>query len=92
MPIVAYTGLVGATIIFVWSPIFTRVRSWYPKMLACAMCVGFWVGLLGSIAELGRVVSPLSHFLAACAVSLLAFAVHLVLEWLDSLVPPKEIP
>jgi len=91
MPPVAYTGLVGATIIFVWSPLFAKVRSLYPAMLSCAMCVGFWVGLLGSLAELGWS-APIAHFFVACTVSLAAYATHLALDWLDSLVPPKEIP
>lgn len=67
-------GLACATVIFVWSPLFTRVRALWPDFLGCAMCVGFWVGLAGT-----------RHFLGACLVSVLAWLVYLVGRCLDEL-------
>ena len=35
---------VGATLIVVRGTIFRSLRSWWPSLLACSQCTGFWVG------------------------------------------------
>ena len=76
-------GLIGITIIFTWSPLFTRVRRVYPKMLECAMCVGFWVGVFDTI--LTNLHAPWwAYVLHGGTVSVLAFAASLTLERLQA--------
>lgn len=84
---IAFAGLISVTIIFTWSTLFKKVRSIYPTFLGCALCVGFWIGLFGSMAW--REVVPLTlhtgltHFFTACIVSVLSLAASLVLHRLD---------
>jgi hypothetical protein len=84
-----FIGLVGATIIFVWSPLFKWIRKLSPTFFECPMCIGFWVGLAGS-----AVVQPAApyfdHFLIGCAVGLVSFAIHLPLHLLDVLISKSQ--
>jgi hypothetical protein len=80
-----YAGLACATVIFVWSPLFARGRALWPELLPCAMCVGFWVGLVGSVAIEGTRGRP---FLDACLVSVSAWLLYLLGRCLDDW-PPK---
>lgn len=41
-------GLVGITIIVVHGTLFRSFRSLLPSLLNCALCTGFWIGLLGA--------------------------------------------
>ena len=77
-------GFVAATIIFVWSDLFLRIRTAWPKFLNCPMCVGFWVGFGGSILERG--IHPdiwMNHFFQGTIVSILSFATYLILKRLE---------
>jgi hypothetical protein len=38
-------GLVGVTIIVTRGDIFAWLRRFWPKLLSCPLCVGFWVGV-----------------------------------------------
>ena len=67
------SGLACAVVIFVWSPLFARVRLIYPPLLNCAMCIGFWVGLIGA-----------HNFAPACIVSVLAFTIDRLLRLTDA--------
>lgn len=82
-------GLIGATIIFTWSPLFAKIRSWYPMMLECAMCVGFWVGCGDYLRQFGlfRVVDIPEAMVYGAAVSVLSFGTSLVLETLQRRLP-----
>ncbi len=83
MSVLDFIGLVATTIIFVWSSLFEKVRAIYPKMLKCAMCCGFWIGLGGSLIRRGLYADRLDHFYTATAVSLLSFATFLILERIE---------
>jgi hypothetical protein len=77
----SYLGLVAATVIFVWSPLFRRFRDLCPEFLGCAMCMGFWSGFVGSVSLTRHL--GLESFLDACVVSVGAWLVYLVGRWLD---------
>jgi hypothetical protein len=64
MTLVTYAGLVCATVIVVWSPIFAWARArWFrdpllrwldakrAELFSCALCLGTWVGIAGSLAH-----------------------------------------
>jgi hypothetical protein len=74
-------GGVGATMILVRGTIFARVRAWAPSFLGCALCVGFWSGLLFAAARGAR--DPLDLFVLACATSLLSFFAILIVYKLE---------
>jgi hypothetical protein len=85
--LLAFAGLVSATIIFVKSTLFAKIRSVYPTFLSCALCVGFWIGLFGSIfwrdREALTLHVALTHFFTACIVSVLSMTCALILHRLD---------
>jgi len=83
MSLLDFAGLVAATIIFVWSTLFERVRAIWPLFLKCPMCTGFWVGAGGSVLRRGLHADLLDHFFTATVVSVLAFATYLVLHRLE---------
>ncbi len=78
-----FAGLVAATIIFVWSPLFERVHAIWPRFLKCAMCTGFWIGLGGSLLRRGLHADRYDHFFTATAVSVLSFFTYLALRRLE---------
>jgi hypothetical protein len=78
-----FAGLVCATVIFVWSTLFERVRALWPTFFGCPMCAGFWTGLGGSIARRGWHTHPLDHFYFATCVSISAFGLYLALKRLE---------
>lgn len=82
MKLLAFAGLVCVTIIFVRGSIFERVRKRWPSFLSCALCVGFWVGLAGTL-YIQPNVWWLEHFLSACIVSVASFALYLALLRLE---------
>jgi hypothetical protein len=69
--------LSSATVIFTWSKLFEGVRAFAPVILECSMCLGFWVGLVGSLVVAWPEDLP-HHFLDACAVSVFAYVLTLV--------------
>lgn len=74
--------LVGATLALVRSPLFAPVRRFYPPLLGCAQCSGFWVGAAAGAVGLvsvgrGPVVGALAAGFATSLLSLLADAVLL---------------
>ena len=73
-------ALIGVTIIFTWSSLFEIVRRIYPRMLECALCVGFWVGLFGSLARHQFHRGFLDHFFFATTTAVSSFAVSLLLK------------
>lgn len=73
-------ALIGATIILTWSPLFGFFHRLYPKFFECAMCTGFWIGLMGSFVRRADHMPLLDHLFSGFAVSLLAFATSLILE------------
>lgn len=82
MNILDFIGLVGATLIFTWSKLFTRVRAIYPTFLECSMCVGFWVGVAGYEARDQR--SLYDAFLTGCSISLLSYTTTLLFRRLQA--------
>lgn len=78
-----FAGLVAATIIFVWSTLFERVRAFWPLFLKCPMCTGLWIGAVGSILRRGIHAPALDHFYSATIVSVLSFFMYLVLHRLE---------
>jgi len=80
MPVLDLIALVGATIILTWSPLFGFLHRLYPKFFECAMCVGFWIGLMGSFLRRGSLTSFIDHVAIGFVVSLLSFATSLTLE------------
>lgn len=80
MSFLSIAGLVGITIIVTWSSIMARVRRLSPSFLGCALCVGFWVGLLGGAAHR---VGWLEIVMSAGAVSVLSMLTKLVIGYLD---------
>ena len=83
-----FFGLACATVIFVWSPLFARLRAWRPGFLECAMCLGFWIGLFGSVALHPR--AGVAHFFIATSVAVTAFAIDVALSVLQSLLDGRE--
>lgn len=90
-------GLVGLTIILVWSTLFRWLQNLWRPLFACPMCLGFWVGLVGSVLLRGGRPYPDhlaqslgSHFLVGCVVSYLAFASYLVLVRVDGGGPQRD--
>jgi hypothetical protein len=77
-------GLACVVVVWVWSPLFARVRSVYPKLLGCAMCVGVWVGLAGPWLAFARLV------LDAAQVGVLAFGIVTALRRLEGVRAPSE--
>lgn len=89
-----FLGLLGATIIFTWSPLFARIRAWFPAMLECAMCVGFWVGVFGWLYQHGVPARATwaEPLLYGAAVGPMALGVSLALEWMQNQVSGKGHP
>ena len=86
-----FAGLVAATIIFVWSTLFERVRGLWPTFFRCPMCTGFWIGLGGSLLRRGpRADLWLDHFFTATIVSVAAFVTYLVLHRLEKPLLKKD--
>ena len=92
-------GLSGITLILVWSPLFAWARRGFLKpLLTCAMCTGWWVGILGSLALRGIHAPDLPQsMIEAGAVSIAAHVLYLsarVLDtaWakLESSLPPRN--
>jgi hypothetical protein len=42
-------GCICLTVLFIKGSIFAPVRRLWPKLLTCPLCVGFWIGLVGSL-------------------------------------------
>lgn len=83
LSILDLAAFVGMTIIVTWSPLFERLRKRI-TMLECPMCVGFWIGLLGSVGRDGALrapwLHPIHYFFIACIVSLAATITSFGLE------------
>ena len=89
-------ALAGATQILVRGAIFARVRRVWPALLACALCVGFWVGAVGGFAlRVGPAVRfdaelALAVLLDGAAVALVSLLADAVLARLLDMPPDKE--
>lgn len=81
-------GLVGLTIIITKGTLFTRARLLYPPLLACPLCIGFWIGLGGAMLRLiptgGLFAMTQTYVLHGAAVALCAFLAGRTLDWLDA--------
>jgi hypothetical protein len=91
LSLLQWIGLVGATIIIVWSRLFSGLRKLAPTFLGCPMCIGFWVGASAGPWLLGTEHQPIADlFLIGPAVSLLSFGIYLVLERLEGTLGEKR--
>ena len=81
MTLAQYLGLISATVSFVWSPLFIWIRRAWPEFLGCAMCLGFWWGVFGSITL--RQALDAQVALDGAVVSVGAWLTYLVGRWLD---------